>query len=51
MPWGKYKGEEIEDIESDYLHWLAANANDDVIATVADEEWRRREDAGEHFYE
>jgi uncharacterized protein (DUF3820 family) len=33
MPWGKFKGEDIEDIPSDYLQWLAENCENDKIAT------------------
>lgn len=51
MPWGKFKGEDIEDIPSGYLHWLAENCEDDLIATMADEEFRIRTDDGTHFYE
>ena len=50
MPWGKYKGVPIENIPSDYLRWLARDCEDDAIATAADEEYRWREQIGEHFY-
>ena len=51
MPWGKHKGEEIVDLPSDYLHWLAENCEHDNIATAADEEWQWREDSNLHFYD
>lgn len=51
LPWGKYKGQEIDSIPSDYLRWLAENCDNDRIATAADEEYNWREHTGEHFYE
>ena len=51
MPWGKFKGDEIEDIPSGYLRWLAENCEDDLIATEADEEFQWRTDTGEHFWD
>ena len=51
MPWGKFKGDDIDDVPSDYLKWLAANCDDDEIATAADEEYRRRTDNSAHFYD
>ena len=53
MPYGKYKDEEIDGsrvIDSDYLKWVAANFEDDEIATAADEEYRRRTDEDEHIW-
>lgn len=47
MPWGKHKDEEIEDLPSDYLKWLAENCEDDDICEAADEEYRWRKDNGE----
>lgn len=49
MPCGKFKGKEIEDIPSAYLHWLAENSKDDKIATAADQEWRHRDQFNEHW--
>ena len=51
MPWGAFKGEEIEDIPSGYLKWLAENCEDDEICTAADEEYRWRSDCGSHFWD
>ena len=25
MPWGKHKGEDVEDLPTDYLQWIAEN--------------------------
>ena len=47
MPWGKYKGRDIMDLPSSYLHWLAGS-DDEEIAAAADEEWRWREDHQAH---
>jgi hypothetical protein len=51
MPWGKFQGEDIEDIPSDYLRWLAENCDDDLIATEADEEYNIREESNAHFWQ
>ena len=51
MPWGAFKGREIEEIPSGYLRWLAENCEDDEIATEADEEYRWRSDTGGHFWD
>ncbi len=51
VPWGKHKGRSIENIPSDYLHWLAENCENEIIYCAADEEYRRREDSYEHFWE
>lgn len=48
MPFGKHRGEEIEDLPSSYLFWLAENSRDEEVAKAADEEWKWREDHGEH---
>lgn len=47
MPWGKHKGEDIEDLPTDYLKWLAENCDDEDICLAADEEYRYRKDRGE----
>jgi len=49
LPRGKFQGEELEQIPSDYLYWVASDW-DEPYATAADEEWREREQCGEHFY-
>ena len=51
LTFGKYKGEDIEDIPSDYLKWLAENCEQDNIATAADEEYQWREDNNAHKWE
>jgi hypothetical protein len=51
LPWGKHKGEDIEDVPSDYLRWLAENCEQDYIATAADEEWQWREDNNAHKWD
>jgi hypothetical protein len=51
MPWGKFKGEDIEDIPSGYLKWLSENCEDDEICTLADEEYRWRTDNQQHKWE
>lgn len=51
MPFGKYKNEYLQDIPSGYIRWLAENCDDDHIATMADEEYSRRTDEGEHFWD
>lgn len=48
MPWGKYKGYDIEDLPTDYLKWLAENCDNDEIFTAADEEYRYRCDHNCH---
>ncbi len=55
MPHGQYQGEELEQIPSDYLHWVATDWDDDTLATAADEEYndeeRIREELRELKYE
>ena len=49
MPFGKFRGKEIEELPSAYLHWLAENCDNDAIATEADREWRWRDEFGVHW--
>jgi len=49
MPWGKYKGKDLEEVPSGYLKWLAENCEDDSIATEADQEYKWRTDHNKHF--
>ncbi len=49
MPWGKFKGKKIVELPSKYLYWVAENWENDNIATIADVEWRRREEDNEHY--
>lgn len=52
MPFGKYKGKEIEDLPSRYLYWLATNIeDDDRVQEAADKEYHYRELYGCHFEE
>ena len=51
MPFGKYKGDEIDSIPSDYLKWAAENIDDEEICCAADDEYQWRTDNNEHFYE
>ena len=51
MPWGKFRGREIEVLPSSYLHWLARDCKNDTIATAADQEWQWRERHNCHFEE
>lgn len=57
MPFGKYKGTDIEDLPSDYLEWLATelDAHDDLIKAKiveeADEEFQYREAHGGHWFD
>lgn len=48
MPFGKHKGEEIEDLPSSYLKWLAENMDNEDICLEADEEYQYRADNGCH---
>ena len=54
MPWGKYKGKEIENLPSWYLKWLAENINEKnpvgaQVCKEADEEYQFREKNGSHI--
>jgi len=51
MPFGKYKGKEIEEIPSWYLKWAAENLSQDHLATVCDREWQWREKHNSHIEE
>lgn len=51
MPFGKYKGREMDSIPSDYLKWVAGNVDDEDLCEAADEEYRFRTDNNEHWYE
>lgn len=50
MPFGKYRGKEIEDIPSEYLNWLAAGCDNEEVATAADEEYQYREKYNCHIW-
>ena len=53
MPYGKFKGQEIESLPSTYLKWLAENIGESTaerskICTEADKEWQFRGKHGRH---
>lgn len=53
MPYGKFKGMEIEELPSSYLRWLAENLNEygalgAKICKEADTEYQFREKTGTH---
>lgn len=50
MPWGKHKGKDIENIDSEYLKWLAENCKDEDICLAADEEYQCREKWNTHIW-
>lgn len=41
LHFGKYKGQQIEDVPLSYVQWLAENG-DQVIRDNANNEWKRR---------
>lgn len=49
MPFGKHKGKEIESLPSSYLHWLAENCDDEIVAQAADNEFQWRENHRDHW--
>ncbi len=51
MPWGKFKGQEMAEIPSGYLKWLAENCEDETICCAADEEFSERTDTHSHFWD
>lgn len=51
MPWGKYRGKDIEDIPSSYLRWLTYNCEDDEIQQAAEQEHSWRTEWHKHFEE
>lgn len=51
IPAGKFKGELVVDLPSGYLKWVAENWEDDEIASIADDEYNRRSDEDDHFWE
>jgi len=48
MPFGKHKGEEIEDLPSSYIKWLTENMEDEEIRLEAGQEYQYREDYTYH---
>lgn len=51
MPWGIYKGQEIEDLSSDYLQWLVENCQDMTLFIDIFAEWQFREDFEDHLWQ
>lgn len=56
MPYGKFKGQPIEELPSNYLHWLAANVDDESkgeqsVCLAADKEYQFRSKNNMHFNE
>jgi len=49
MPWGAFKGKELEEVPSGYLRWLAENCKDEKICAAADTEWQWRNKFDLHF--
>ena len=56
MPWGKFRGELISAIPSNYLSWLKEGGSKDMpvsdeIAEAAEEEYQFRTKWNSHFWE
>jgi len=56
MPWGKYEGRAIDELPSNYLHWILDNFDTETrlkqsIVDAAEEELEWRDDNGGHFKE
>lgn len=51
MPYGNYKDKTMGQIPSGYLKWLAENFEDEEICCAADEEYRKRTDENEHWWD
>ncbi|MEM5785836.1 MAG: DUF3820 family protein [Syntrophobacteraceae bacterium] len=51
MPFGKYRGQTLEEIPSGYLRWIALNVEDqDELQEAADSEFQWREEHGKHVW-
>jgi len=46
MPWGKHRGEDIEDLPDGYLLWLAENCESATIQREAESQLQLREGRG-----
>ncbi len=44
MPWGKYRGQDLEDVPDSYVRWLAENCEDAAIRDEAENEIKYRKD-------
>jgi hypothetical protein len=51
MPWGRYKGKDMEDMPSSYLRWLSDNCDDNKIRKEAEDEYNFREKWNTHIWE
>ena len=54
MPYGKYKGQDMENLPSSYLLWLAENIDErnprnSVVCLAADKEYQLREKTHSHI--
>ena len=49
IPFGKYEGEDIEDIPHSYLLWLERECTNDTVREAAENEVRRRIDNHEEY--
>jgi len=51
MPFGVYRGKDLEEIPSDYLKWIINKVtNNDEIVEAADQEYEFREKWKSHFW-
>ena len=47
MPWGKHRGEDVEDLPTGYLQWIAENVTGaDALVREAEEQLALREGRG-----
>lgn len=44
MPFGKYKGQKISELPTDYIHWCMENLSNNNIKTRMEEIYETRED-------
>ena len=49
MPWGAYRGKELDSVNSSYLRWLAEECDNPVISHHADVLWNWREEMDAHI--
>ncbi len=49
MPFGKYKDQELDELPSRYLLWVAENIADEELSCKADKIWQERERFNTHF--
>jgi uncharacterized protein (DUF3820 family) len=48
MPFGRYQGQDIKDVPSGCLHWLANNCDREDVREAADTEYRHRTEQDSH---